>query len=123
TAFTSEASFADNIRALRSQGHCNIIVDDVVYYDEPAFQDGPVAQAVNDVTAAGALYFSSAGNEGNVVDGTSGHWEGNFVDSGQSIGKWGGTAHNFAAGAGGTQIYEPISDNSSFGVVTVLNWA
>ncbi|GAB3884792.1 S8 family serine peptidase [Kibdelosporangium lantanae] len=122
TAFISEASFADNIRALRSQGHCDIIVDDVVYYDEPAFQDGIVAQAVNDVTAAGALYFSSAGNEGNIANGTSAHWEGNFVDSGQGIGKWGGTAHNFATG-GATQIYEPISDNSSAGVVTVLNWA
>ena len=31
------------------------------------------AQAVIDVTADGALYFSSAGNEGNVDDGTSGN--------------------------------------------------
>lgn len=122
TAFTSESSFADNIRALRTQGHCDIIVDDVVYFDEAVFQDGPVARAVNDVTAAGALYFSSAGNEGNVADGTSAHWEGDFVDSGQSIGKFAGTANNFA-GASGNQIFEPISDNSSFGVVNTLKWA
>jgi subtilisin-like proprotein convertase family protein len=123
TAFISDASFADNIRALRSQAHCDIIVDDVVYYNEPAFQDGPIAQAVNDVTAAGALFFSSAGNEGNTADGTAGHWEGDFVDSGQGIGKWGGTAHNFAAADGRTQIYEPMSDGSSAGIATVLNWA
>ena len=70
TAFISDASFADNIRALRSDAHCDIIVDDVFYFDESPFQDGPIAQAVNDVTADGALYFSSAGNEGNVDDGT-----------------------------------------------------
>jgi subtilisin-like proprotein convertase family protein len=122
TAFTSDASFADNIRALRSQSGCDIIVDDVVYFNEPAFQDGPIARAVNDVTAAGALYFSSAGNEGNVADGTSGHWEGDFVDSGMSIGKWGGTAHNFAA-TNGVQVYEPISDDSSAGVPVLLNWS
>jgi subtilisin-like proprotein convertase family protein len=122
TAFTSDASFADNIRALRTQAGCDIIVDDVVYFNEPAFQDGPIARAVNDVTAAGALYFSSAGNEGNVADGTSGHWEGDFVDSGLGIGKWGGTAHNFA-GTNGVQIYEPISDASSAQVPVLLNWS
>ncbi len=37
-----------------------------------------MAAAVNDVTKSGALYFSSAGNQGNLNDGTSGVWEGNF---------------------------------------------
>ncbi|MET0236409.1 MAG: S8 family serine peptidase [Kibdelosporangium sp.] len=122
TAFRSDASFADNIRKLRSQAHCDIIVDDIIYFKESVFQDWIIAQAVNDVTAAGALYFSSAGNEGNVGDGTSGHWEGDFVDSGLSIGKFGGTAHNFAGG-NGVQIYEPISDDSSAGVPILLNWS
>ena len=80
TAFTSEASFADNIRALAASG-CTVIVDDILYFDESPFQDGPVAVAVNDVTAAGVLYFSSAGNEGNKTDGTSGSWEGDFKAS------------------------------------------
>jgi subtilisin-like proprotein convertase family protein/subtilisin family serine protease len=77
SAFNGEQSFADNIRALRAAG-CGIIVDDVYYFDESPFQDGPVAAAVNDVTQSGALYFSSAGNQGNLDDGTSGVWEGNF---------------------------------------------
>ena len=91
TAFTSITSFADNIRALRAAG-CDIIIDDVFYFVESPFQDGQlvptntnggvVTQAVNDVTADGALYFSSAGNEGNVTDGTAGVWEGNFADGG-----------------------------------------
>ena len=77
TAFSGVQSFADNIRALRAAG-CDVIVDDVVYSDESPFQDGPIAIAVNEVTASGALYFSSAGNEGNVNDGTSSVWEGDF---------------------------------------------
>jgi hypothetical protein len=90
TAFTSITSFADNIRALRAAG-CDIIVDDVGYFVESPFQDGQgplvvspnnagvVTQAVKDVAAAGAMYFSSAGNSGNLNDGTSGVWEGDFI--------------------------------------------
>ena len=80
TANPSAAQFATNIVALRTAG-CDIIVDDVTYFNEGAFQDGPVAQAVNQVTAAGALFFSSAANSGNKNDGTSGTFEGDFVAS------------------------------------------
>jgi uncharacterized repeat protein (TIGR01451 family) len=80
TAFTSEASFAQNILDLATDG-CNVIVDDVIYLDESPFQDGPVAQSVNTVTAGGVIYFSSSGNEGNVNDQTSGTWEGDFLAS------------------------------------------
>ena len=92
TAFTSITSFAQNIRDLRAAG-CDIIVDDVGYYVETPFQDGQgprvvsptnggvVTQAVKDVAAAGALYFSSAGNSGNLNDGTSGVWEGDFTSA------------------------------------------
>ena len=75
------SSFATNIRNLRAAG-CDIIVDDVYYFNESPFQDAPIAQAVNDVTADGALYFSSAGNSGNKDDNTSNTWEGDFVDGG-----------------------------------------
>lgn len=81
TAFSGEAGFAQNILDLYSNG-CNIIIDDVGYFDESPFQDGIVAQAVNTVTAGGALYFSSAANSGNLDAGTSGTWEGDFVDGG-----------------------------------------
>src|SRR5439155_17099147 len=75
TAAFGIGSFARNIRDLRAAG-CDIIVDDFAYFAETPFQDGQapaiisntnggvILQAVNDVTAAGALYFSSAGNSG-----------------------------------------------------------
>jgi hypothetical protein len=75
SAFISETSFADQIRALANAG-ANVIVDDVSYFAEPMFQDGPVAVAVNDVTAQGVAYFSSAANN-NVRSGANdiGSWE------------------------------------------------
>lgn len=82
SAFTGEAGFASNIIALQQAG-CNVIVDDVSYFDEPPFQDGIIAQAVDTVSAAGAYYFSSAGNDFNVDQfGITANWEGNFVDEG-----------------------------------------
>ena len=93
TANTGIANFAQNIHDLQTAG-CDIIIDDFTYFVETPFQKGQTAavlstsngglliQAVNDVTAAGALYFSSAANSGNKNDGTSGTWEGDFVDGG-----------------------------------------
>lgn len=98
TAFTSVASFADNIRALRAAG-ADIIVDDVSYFNEGVFQDGPIAQAVNDVVASGALYFSSAGNSGNVSSGTAGVWEGDFNPGAVVTAPDSYTLHRFPGGS------------------------
>ncbi len=84
TAFTSAISFADNIRALRFTYGCDVIVDDVVYYDEGAYQDDIIADAVNDVTAAGAFYVSAAGNSNNLTSHVSGTWEGDFKNGGDA---------------------------------------
>ncbi len=113
--------FANNIRALRAAG-CDIIVDDLVSTfgpDGTPFQDAIVAQAINEVTASGAVYFSSAGNAGNINDGTSGVWEGDFKDSGQQItvnGNKLATLHDF-----GTNELEKVV--TSPGGVYLLYWA
>ena len=83
TAFTSQASFAQNILNLKADG-CKVMVDDVTWYAETTLQDDDVAQAVNAVRAGGVTYFSSAGNSGNLPDGTSGTWQGDFQDTGPS---------------------------------------
>ncbi len=99
SAFNGQASFAQNILDLRAAG-CDVIVDDVRYFAESPFQDGIIAQAVNEVTAGGALFFSSAGNSVNKNDGTSGTWEGDFLDGGAAGGPVngkGGRVHSFGA--------------------------
>jgi subtilisin-like proprotein convertase family protein len=121
TALPSVQSFADNIRALRAAG-ADVIVDDVLYFVESPFQDGPIAQAVLDVTRDGALYVSSAGNDGNVSRGTSGSYEATFQSSGRAIGKFAGMAHDFDPGTG-IQSVNPLSGPSSQGELPViLQW-
>ncbi len=68
SAFVSEPDFAQGILDLAkpvAQGGAGaqVITDDVGYFDEPFFQDGIIAQAINTVASQGVSYFSSAGNE------------------------------------------------------------
>jgi hypothetical protein len=89
TAFESEESFAENIERLArptSEGGAGagVIVDDVAWFEEPFFQDGPIAVAIDNVTAAGATYLSAAGND-NLFEGENeiASWEAPaFRDSG-----------------------------------------
>jgi subtilisin family serine protease len=67
--------FAENIEKLAEAG-ANVIADDVFYFEEPFFQDGPVAVAVNKAVEGGATYFSAAGND-NLFD-----------PEGHEIGSW-----------------------------------
>jgi hypothetical protein len=56
TAFIGQASFARNILALQAAG-ADVIVDDVIVFDEPMFQDGITAQAVDTVKGRGCPLF------------------------------------------------------------------
>lgn len=128
TADFSEANFANNIKVLRNTYHCDVIIDDVEYLDEPPFEDGMIAQAVNAVTADGALYFSSAGNYGSLTKNTYAVFEGDFNDKGSPkfldtvnhTTKL-GSIHNF-----GTQAQPVIGDavlNAGSSSPYFLEWA
>ncbi|MCM3878119.1 MAG: S8 family serine peptidase [Thermoanaerobaculia bacterium] len=128
TAFNGITSFAQNIKDLRTAG-CDIIIDDVTYFAETPFQKGQapsivsntnggiVTQAVVDVTAAGALFFSSAANSGSKDKATSGTWEGDFVDGG-ALGApvtGSGNVHDF-----GGQNWDVLTTGGS---VNSLHWS
>jgi hypothetical protein len=125
TALGGVATFANNIRALRNAG-CDVIIDDVGYFVESPFHQGQlpnvvspnnaalIQQAVNDVTADGALYFSSAANSGNQNDGQSGTWEGNFVDGGAVSGVVG----SVEGGQGLVHDFDPSGAVSGFNTVS-----
>jgi hypothetical protein len=63
SATGSDQAMANSIAALQAAG-CNIIIDDVAYYDEPMFQEGVISQAIDSAVAKGVMYFTAAGNDG-----------------------------------------------------------
>ena len=72
TGDNSEADFANGIGVLAAPvsaggAGAKVIADDLGYFDEPFFQDGIVAQAVDAVEANGVAYFSAAGNDGTLA--------------------------------------------------------
>ncbi len=93
TADDSEADFASGIGALAKAG-AKVIADDVGYFDEPFFQDGIVAQAIDAATASvasggyGVAYFSAAGNDANdAYDNTAPHFS-TLSSSGATSGEY-----------------------------------
>jgi len=117
TANGGEVNFANNIRALGGFADAphadpgfkaDIIVDDVIYPTEPMFQDGIVAQAVDDVAAAGISHFSSAGNRSGsesydspvrIVPGRAQSWANTNLDfSGVDPALYAGGFHDFDGG-------------------------
>ena len=122
TGLGGQAQMAANIEALCEAG-ADIIVDDVGYFLDGAFQDDLIAQGVNAATADGCFYFSAGGNDGNLNDGTSGVWEGDY-SAGSPLtveGEPAGVRHDF----GGGMEANPVSGRDFFGFsgVIVLQWA
>lgn len=65
----SQFTMAANIEALADSG-ADVITDDVLFFDEPMFQDGPVGRAiVGNRTDHGVIHATSAGNANLVLDG------------------------------------------------------
>ena len=90
--FSGPASSLDMVDAVAclTDAGANVIVDDLGFFGEPYFEDGPVAAAVDAAVTAGVSYHSSAGNEAQE------HLEEDFFPAAGSNGQ----LHDFAAGAG-----------------------
>jgi subtilisin family serine protease len=59
---SSSQEFIAAISCLQAAG-ANVLVDDIGFYDEPFFEDGPVAQAERAAVQAGVSCHSAAGND------------------------------------------------------------
>ncbi len=117
TAFDGMADFANGIVELADAG-ADVIVDDVIYFAEPMFQDGIIAQAVDTVAARGVPYFSSAGNAGR--DG----YQSAFVNSGEDLrvnGEFAGFVHDFDPGPG-VDVLQRMTVPAGTGFVMTFQW-
>ncbi|ERT09454.1 hemolysin-type calcium-binding repeat family protein [Lyngbya aestuarii BL J] len=92
---SNNVEMAQAIDALAAAG-ADIIVDDMGFTNQPFFQDGIAAQAVNRVVDQGVVYFSAAGNDGQRS------YESEFSNSANTFTVNGITyeAHDFNSGAG-----------------------
>ena len=111
TAFGGIADFADGIGELAATAGAQVINDDVIYFAEPMFQDGVIAQAVDNVNAAGVAYFSSAGNDAR-------H---SYEDVFRPALVAGTTRHDFDAG-GLTDTSQSVTIPAHTQVIFVLQW-
>ena len=118
TGYGGEARMAENIEALCEAG-ANVIVDDIGYSEEAVFQDGIIAGGVNRAVADGCFFFSAGGNDGNLTNGTSGVWEGDYAAGSTLVvdGETVGARHDFGGGVEANAV-------SSYGEgAIVLQWA
>jgi hypothetical protein len=106
TALPNDAAMATNILALANQAGAKVIVDDIIYADDPFFQPGLISQSIQTVVNKGVTYLSSAGN---AADG--GYLSDFRMASGTVNSQLSGNFFNFNPN-GGTQLTYPITVNN-----------
>ncbi len=103
--------FVNSLRYLTTWGKCQIIFDDLGFYAEPYFEDGPVAKAVNDI-ADDVTYLAAAGNDSEF------HYQGDYVDVDPSSSAWPRNLHTF----GGTDVSQQVVVPAATRLCVFLQW-
>ena len=113
TADVSEQDFANGIIALANAG-AKVIVDDVSYFDEPFFQSGVIANAIQTVEQEGVTYLTSAGND--AANGYQAAWT-------PISGSFDGISLTDAESFGGSIVQTlTLGANSTFSVPILIEW-
>jgi hypothetical protein len=103
------ADKADSIDQLVANG-AEVIADDIFWLEEPFFQDGVIAQAVDRARAAGVTYIASAGNRARQS------WEGTYSGpAGQGV-------HDFDPGPGTDNIQTLTTVGNDGSIQLTLQW-
>ena len=106
-AAATTLEFIQRVDDLAKIFEAEIIVDDISFFNEPYFEDGPVAQAVAEAVANGVVYVSSAGNT------AERHYQARYVDSGDPF-----NSHDFGGGDTTLPIAVPSGEARIF-----LQWS
>lgn len=102
--------------AFGGQG-CDVIVDDLGFLAEPFFQDGAIAQKVEEVVANGVTYFTAVGNQAN------NHYEKDYIAGSINFGGNTLTVHDFGkANGGASDIGQRIRIGPDATLTVVLQW-
>jgi hypothetical protein len=112
TGFPTSIDFIAAVRELTAAG-AQVIVDDIGFFNEPIFEEGPVAQAVRQAIQQGVVFVSAAGND------AQRHYQGLFTEFAPNDGDPRVNPHDF--GGGDTRLDVRIAANAT--VVVFLQWA
>lgn len=109
------AAFANAVTSLANSG-AKVIVDDLIYFSSPWFQDGVINAAINDaVLNKGVAYFSAAGNYSQLS------YESSFRPS-TVIGIGGGIVHDFDPSPSNQRVLSSIFIQSGVTATVELQW-
>ena len=112
TGFPTSVDFIAAVQELTAAG-AHVIVDDLGFFNEPVFEDGPVAQAVHQAIQQGVLFVSAAGND------AQRNYRGMFKEFEPDDGDPRINLHDF--GGGDTRLAVRIGAQAR--VVVFLQWA
>jgi hypothetical protein len=116
STFNSRLDFAEAIDELRLCG-ADLLVDDTLYLEEPMFQDGLVAQAVQRAFDAGVPYFSAAGNQ--ALFGVDESFDDYLAEDEELDEPSGRDFHRFGSGG---DPYAAVTLPNGCGITAVLQW-
>ncbi|MER3445337.1 MAG: hypothetical protein C4291_00210 [Candidatus Dadabacteria bacterium] len=109
--------FISSIDYLVNTAQVNVIVDDIGFFDEPNFQDGPIAQEAENAVKNGVVFVSAAGNEADK------HYQAPYVEAPPEMQSNGSHFMDFGAAIGKTSTtLLPILVGPNQQAVIVLQW-
>ena len=98
----------NSINWLVGQG-CDVIVDDLGWFDQPMFPDGAIANAAASAVSSGVVYVSAAGNQAEE------HYQGQWNPASSEV-------QDFDAGPGEDDWLDVLVDDGET-LVVYLQWS
>jgi len=105
--------FIQGLDYLVDTARCNVVFDDVGFYDEPYFEDGPVARAVATALTSGVVYVSACGND------AQRHYQAMYTDWNPGATGWPNNLHLFGPGDADMEVIIPPATE----IAVFLQWA